>query len=58
MLIFGLFCLLLQPFSLSSTPPKWLAELEKDDMDMLQGTAKVFIANNFSDMFFWLQDIS
>lgn len=24
------------PFSLSSTPPKWLAELEKDDMDMLQ----------------------
>ena len=30
--------IILQPFSLSSTPPKWLAELEKDDMDMLQGT--------------------
>ena len=28
---------LLQPFSLTSAPPKWLAELEKDDMDMLQG---------------------
>ncbi|XP_022785301.1 protein lin-52 homolog isoform X1 [Stylophora pistillata] len=28
--------LTVSPFSLSSTPPKWLAELEKDDMDMLQ----------------------
>ena len=27
----------LQPYSMNSSPPKWLAELEKDDMDMLQG---------------------
>ncbi|KAK3751847.1 hypothetical protein QZH41_009667, partial [Actinostola sp. cb2023] len=24
------------PYSLSSSPPKWLTDLEKDDMDMLQ----------------------
>lgn len=37
-----------QPFSLSSTPPKWLAELEKDDMDMLQG--KVISDSQFKDL--------
>ena len=42
---------MLQPISGPQTPPKWMAELEKDDIDMLQGMYRYVVSMYYAAMY-------